>query len=122
MVKPKALTFQDREPLQAYYNDGYGNEYSVARLIDEAKGLKPFDLPLAGIDPSPHIWDKSDTYRMSAHVMMVMEADLDMPIILDWRGAVADGRHRIIKALTEGRPTIKAVRLTWKMTPCRTVE
>ena len=39
------------------------------------------------------------------------------PIILDWNGCVADGRHRIIKAIVAGKTTIKAKRLTWRMEP-----
>jgi len=121
MVKPntiKALTFRDSDPLQDYYFDG-ADHYSVARLIDEAKNLTPFDMPLAGIDLSCIIWKDCNIYALAFHVKRVMEADLSKPIILDWNGAIADGRHRLIKALTEGKKTIKAVRITWRMSPDR---
>lgn len=117
--KPKAITFRDSDPLQDYYQ--YGNDFwSVARLIDEAKNLKPFDIPLAGMDLSAEIWRDTNIYGLAFHVKRVIAADLSKPIILDWNGAIADGRHRLIKALVEGKKTIKAVRITWKMTPCRT--
>lgn len=116
---PKALKFRDSDPLQDYYING-NNYWSVARLIDEAKDLKPFDIPLAGMDLDGEIWQGCNIYGLAFHVKRVMEADLSKPIILDWNGAIADGRHRLIKALVEGKKTIKAVRITWKMTPCRT--
>lgn len=119
MAEAPKITFAEIEPLQDYYNDGCGNEYSVARLIDEAKDLKPFDCPIAALDLSHEIWAGCDIFTLAFHCKKVQEADLKYPIILDWRGAVADGRHRIIKALIEGRKTIKAVRITWKVQPDR---
>ncbi len=41
-----------------------------------------------------------------------MEADLAYPIILDPYGRIMDGMHRVVKALTEGRKTILAYRLS----------
>lgn len=121
-VTPPEVTFADIDPLQDYYNDGCGNEYSVARLVDEAKALKPFDCPIAALDLSGEIWRGCDMFTLAFHCKKVVEADLKYPIILDWRGNVADGRHRIIKALIEGKRTVKAVRLTWRVAPDRKVE
>ena len=45
-----------------------------------------------------------------AHMKKVMDADLEYPIILDDEGYVMDGRHRIAKAILEGRDSIKYVR------------
>jgi hypothetical protein len=116
---PPELGFADIEPLQDYYHDGSGNYYSVARLVDEAKDLKPFDAPLAALDLSGEIWSGCNIFSLAYHCKKVKEADLSYPIILDWNGSIADGRHRVIKALVEGMTTIKAVRITWTMTPCR---
>lgn len=112
------VTFRQNDPLQHYYVNN-GEHYSVARLIDETKNLTPFELPLAGIDLDQNIWSDCNIYSLAWHVKRVREADLSAPIILDWNGSVADGRHRIIKALTEGHKTIKAVRMTWKIEPDR---
>jgi len=117
-VKPKSLKFRDTDPLQDCYR--YGNEYySVARLIDAAKDLKPFDLPIAGIALGAEIWSGSTIFELAFHVKRCFEADLSKPIILDWNGEIADGRHRLIKAIIDGKQTIKAVRITWKITPDR---
>ncbi len=113
------IGFREIDPLQDYYSDVDGNYYSVARLVDEAKNLKSFDVPLAALDLSDEIWQGCNIYTLAFHCKKVNESDLAKPIILDWNGAIADGRHRVIKALINGKKTIKAVRITWKVTPCR---
>jgi hypothetical protein len=42
-------------------------------------------------------------------VRLIDEADLSFPIILSSTGAVMDGRHRLAKALLQGRTEIDAV-------------
>lgn len=124
MAAPKypKLTFSDICLSDQFYCDREGDQYSVTRLIDESKDLTPFELPLAGIDMSGIIWADSTAFDLASHVKQCMDADLSFPIILDWHGAIADGRHRVIRAISEGKTTIKAVRITWKMTPCRVSE
>ncbi len=117
--RPPRVVFQDAEPLQDYYRDGDGNLYSVARLLDGAQDLPVFDCPLAALGLSCPIWENDCMIALSHHVRRVMDADLDVPILLDWYGGIADGRHRVIKAIVEGRRTIKARRMTWKPDPCR---
>ena len=116
-VKPPKIGFRDIDPLQDYYSDEQGDQYSVARLIDEAKNLKPFDVPIASLDLSGIIWNGLTIYQIAFHCHKVKKSDLSRPIILDWNGAIADGRHRIIKAIIEGKRTIKAVRITWTIIP-----
>jgi hypothetical protein len=126
MKKPgntHVVKFRESDPLQDYYilTSSDKTEYwSVARLIDAAKDLEPFDIPLAGIDLDSEIWKGCNIYALAYHVKRVNDADLSKPIILDWNGVIADGRHRLIKALVQGKRTIKAVRITWELTPCRT--
>lgn len=117
---PPIVQLRQSEPLQDYFSDGLGNHWSVARLIDAAKDEKEFMLPLAGMDLSYEIWRGSDIMMLAFHCKKVFDADLDVPIIIAWNGSIADGRHRIIKALIEGKPTIKAVRMSWRPHPCRT--
>ena len=119
MSKPPKIIFHKPEPLQDYYRDKKGNLYSVARIIDDTKHLKPFNCPIAAIPLGDDIWAGATIYELAFHVRKVMDADLSKPIILDWEGNIADGRHRVIKAIVEGKRTIKAVRMTWKIEPCR---
>ena len=44
------------------------------------------------------------------HATLMNQADLAFPIILAADGAVMDGRHRVARALLEGRATIDVVR------------
>lgn len=122
MTKPPKVRFRDKEPLQDYYRDRNGNLYSVARLVDDAKNLPVFDIPLAALDLSSQPWDGEDMYSLAFHVKKCMEADLEYPILLDWLGGVADGRHRILKAIATGKTTIKARRITWRVEPDRRSE
>ncbi len=112
--KLKPVRFANHTPLEGYYNDGHGNLYSVARLIDMCKDLEPFDAPLQAFDLSAPIWQDYSTFDLAFHVKAVNDADLSYPIILDWNGSIADGRHRLIKALVLGHSTIKCVRMYWK--------
>lgn len=108
------VRFADHTPLEGYYNDGHGNLYSVARLIDMCKDLEPFDVPLQAFDLSAQIWQNYSIFDLAFHIKAVNEADLSYSIILDWNGSIADGRHRLIKALVLGHSTIKCVRMYWK--------
>jgi|SRR6185437_14683512 len=68
--------------------------------------IKELDAPIFGGDDVP-------TWRaLVEHMQLVDAADLDYPIILAADGGVMDGRHRLAKALREGRATIDAVQFT----------
>lgn len=51
------------------------------------------------------------------HMKLIEKADLAFPIILSAKGAVMDGRHRVAKALLEGRERIEAVRFAEDPSP-----
>lgn len=110
------------DPLQDRYCDRYGNHYSVARLVDDAKDLPVFEVPIAALSLSDVIWTDQSIYELAFHVQKCMKADLDCPILLDWNGDIADGRHRLIAAIAKGRRTLKAKRFTWKLEPDRPAE
>lgn len=119
---PPPVKFRAIDPLQDYYVDRDGNWYSVARLLDDAKELPVFEVPLAALDLSGKPWDGENLYSLAFHVKKCMAADLSHPILLDWNGAVADGRHRILKAIATGKRTILARRMTWKAEPDKRAE
>jgi hypothetical protein len=115
---PPVVRFKTNDPLQEYYVRG-GEYYSVARLADEAKDLVPFNLPLAALDLDSITWNGCNLFELAYHVKRVEDADLSIPIIPDWNGSLADGRHRVIKSLVLGKRFIKAVRITWTIPPDR---
>lgn len=121
-LKPQypVIDYREHDPLQDYFIDG-NSWYSVAKLVDDTKNLEPFEMPMAGMNLSDVIWGGCTIADLGYHCKRVVDADLSKPIILSWDGSIADGRHRIIKALIEGRNTILAVRMTWKPKPCKEV-
>lgn len=87
-------------------------DISVSTLISRLKtedtieldyDLSCFDLSLAGI-----VCD--NMFSFLTHYRLVEKAELDYPIIIahDWR--VLDWRHRICKAILQGKRTIKAIK------------
>jgi len=86
-------------------------KYRVIHLIELAKDLKQFDLPLEGINLSGMPWGDVNMIDFIYHVNRMNQADLGHPIILDDEGYICDGWHRVAKAVLEGKETIKAVRL-----------
>jgi hypothetical protein len=93
------------------YTDSNGFYYSVARLIEHSKGLPVFEIPVIGIYIGQKVFDESRTARdIAEHIKRVNETSLEYPVLMDPDGFIMDGWHRVIKAMVEGRETIKAVR------------
>ena len=103
------------EKIALYENNyvGYGKVWSAAKLIQfcKEKDYPIFDLPLAGVNLArmPFAVDNLDNFIYQ--FQRVNDCDLEHPIILDHYGGIADGNHRICKAILEGRTTIKAIRM-----------
>lgn len=92
--------------------------WSVARLHQLARNLTPFLVPLNHLN----VWHKYKDLTLREFVMhmkAVQQADLGFPIILDEDGEIMDGRHRIMRAMLEGKQTILAVRFDENPPPCR---
>lgn len=90
----------------------YGDKiWEASTLFKASKDLQCYDLQLSALNldtPFP----TSDTMASFAYQMKrVLESNLDYPVIQAPDGWIMDGYHRIVKAIIEGRTTIKAVRL-----------
>ena len=107
----------DKIKLEDNYYENYGKKYSALKLIEHSKQYKLFDMPLIGIDLTRNGWEIKDLDDFIYHLNRVNETDLKYPIILDNCGVIADGLHRVCKAISKGETTIKAIRLetmpTW---------
>lgn len=92
---------------------GSNKAWKAQTLIDycKAKGYKEFDMPLACVNLTKMQFqcDRIDTFIFQ--VKRVHNCDLKYPIILDSSGQIADGWHRVCKAILEGKETIKAIRM-----------
>lgn len=85
------------------------HHWSVPRLIQLASALPVMDVPLDHL----YLWYDYGTLSLREMVMhwkAAEAANLAAPIILDEDGVIMDGRHRLMKAMMLGLPTIKAVR------------
>lgn len=91
--------------------------FSVARLVELTKNFKVMSIPLDHLNVY-NTYENLTLRKMAMHINAVNNADLSYPIILDEDGEIMDGRHRIIKAMVEGKKTIKAVRFNKNPEPC----
>lgn len=85
--------------------------YRVIDLIEAAKDLDVFELPLCGVDIGVSPWGSQDIKSFVYHMKRVNDSNLDYPVILDDEGYICDGWHRVTKAILEGEVTIKVKRL-----------
>lgn len=80
------------------------------------------DMPLWNIDLAVEPFECSQLHSFIFQCKRVRDCSLDYPIILDEVGQIADGYHRLCKAILEGRKTIKAIRLLEMPAPDRIEE
>jgi hypothetical protein len=87
--------------------------WDVDHLIQLSRELPRKLVPLQNIRELDEVWageDERPTWRaMLEHIGLIEAADLSFPIILSADGAVMDGRHRVVKAVLQGREHIEAV-------------
>lgn len=91
-----------------------GNEVwkaSTLYLFAKAKEYPVLDLPLWCIDLTAQAFEATTLSQFIFQCKRVQDCSLDYPVILDDCGQIADGYHRVCKAIIEGREIIKAIRL-----------
>ena len=85
-------------------------KWVIQGLISLAEKLPVKEMPLEHLNIS-NIYPMIENARnWLGHVKAILDADLNYPIILDDEGDIMDGRHRVAKAILEGKATIKYVR------------
>lgn len=103
------VKIDDFDPWEGSYTDR-DKKYAFRDLLKAAENLPVFDLPLQGVWLDHKITHET-LWSFIYHYKRVEKADLSYPILLDDRGYICDGWHRVAKAILEGRTTIKAKRL-----------
>jgi hypothetical protein len=95
------------------------NEWKAKTLYDFAKAreYQVMDMPLWNINLTIEPFESKQLYDFIFQCKRVMRCSLDKPIILDNYGQIADGYHRVCKAILQGKETIKAIRLLEMPTP-----
>ena len=95
--------------------------WNVARLVELSRGLPVLTIPLDHLCVY-YTYDKLTLREMVMHMKAVNDADLSFPIILDEDGELMDGRHRIMKAMLLGHPSVLAVRFDSNPQPDKVAE
>jgi len=103
----------DKVVLSDNYFVSQGFTYDVPNLIEFCKEQKfpIFDIPLAALNLSLDIHSINSVNSFAYHCKRVQDCSLEYPIILDVNGSIADGVHRVVKAILEGHTTIKGIRM-----------
>ena len=117
MAKPRVFLSKPSGIETNTFSNNNGEVWYVANLIERAKGLEPFELPLAHIDINGCYWNIRTGRQFLQQMKRVWAADLQYPVIMDGDGFVMDGWHRIMKAIFEDRDHIMAVRFD-ETPPC----
>lgn len=101
-------TFDTDEWLNGQYYGAGDYLWEVQELWEAAKRLPVYEVPLIALCTDHSLWAGCDTYmEFVRHCKLVHKADLKYPILLDPDGNLADGRHRLAKAIMLGKRTIK---------------
>lgn len=110
--EPPVLDFGTLSFEESRYNRGnkYWMSTSLVKACQEQQ-LVAFEYPLAAYDLSNLNFEIKNADDFIWNMKRCMNADCSYPIILDELGLVADGNHRICKAILDGKRTILAYRL-----------
>lgn len=89
------------------------NAWKVRTLWEAANDLPVYEMPLIGMCTNIEPWSAvgSDFMEFCKHAQLINKAQLKYPIILTPGGDIADGRHRLAKALIQSKAYIKIKRL-----------
>lgn len=90
-----------------------GKVWKASSLIAwcKAKGYPVFDMPLCCVDLTTEAFGFGSLDNFLFQMARVQNCSLEYPIILDDLGQIADGYHRVCKAILAGKKTIKAIRI-----------
>ena len=88
-------------------------------LFAKAKEYPVRDLPLWAVDLSDSPFECRTLAEFLLESKRVQVCSLEHPVILDDCGQIADGYHRLCKAILNGYETIKAIRLEEMPSPDR---
>ena len=106
-VKISNMSFKE----SSYNKEGRNWKAETLYLFAKAKGYEVRDMPLWCIDLSDPAFVIGSLSDFIFQCKRVENCSLDHPIILDDKGRIADGYHRLCKAIIAGHETIKAIRM-----------
>lgn len=88
----------------------FDKKYNIHAAIMQARDIEVKNLVIADMSMSYTSPCHDNLRSFIQHIKHVNDADLDYPIIMNEDGYIIDGRHRLAKAILEGKETIKTKR------------
>ena len=87
--------------------------WKASTLYDyaKAKNYPTQEMPLFAVNLTTFAFECHNLYQFIFQSKRWRDCDYEIPIILDNFGQIADGYHRICKAILDGKETIKCIRL-----------
>lgn len=96
--------------------------YNIHAAILLARDIEAEEVPIRFISRSLPAPCDDRLMDFAAHVKAVNDADLSYPILMSDTGSIIDGRHRLVKAMLEGRDTILCKQFEKDPAACYTLE
>mgnify|MGYP001574484323 CR=1 FL=1 len=89
------------------------NKTSIGSLTNNIENgyyqTKEVDIDLWVIDLSKYWFKTDDLFDFIIHYKLCQNANLDYPVIVNQKGTIIDWRHRLCKALIEGKKKLKGI-------------
>lgn len=79
----------------------------IGRLERWYYQTKEVEIDLSVIDLSNYSFTTNDLFDFMTHYKLVEDADLKYPVILNRRWIIIDWRHRLCKAILQGKKKLK---------------
>lgn len=86
-----------------------GKVWKVEKLWEVTKDNEVKDYLIADFLKQDIYWNIGSFKDLAEEMKLVLRADYSYPIIIDERGRMVDGAHRVIHAYIDGVETIKGV-------------
>ncbi len=109
------------EPLYQRHKDNtpFGGNLKLSEFVD---ALRNITLSWDDCDISNVLeqigWDSNQLERYQADIRKILKANLKYPVIINERGDLIDGNHRLIQALVRHQKTIECVKVDLRVYPC----
>jgi len=89
------------------------NKVPISSIINKIEiwfyQTKEVEIDLSVIDLSKYSFVTADLFDFIVHYKLTQNANLDYPVIVNQKGTIIDGRHRLCKALIEGKKKLKGI-------------
>ena len=79
----------------------------IARLERGHYQTKDVEIDLSVIDLSKYNFNNCNLFEFMTHYKLVEDSNLNYPVIVNSRGNIIDGRHRLCKAIMKGKKKLK---------------